>query len=59
MIGTGLRLLKRHWRDPRAVVIAGLAFAGLAIAKFPLLILLAVLAPLSVAATLVFRTRTQ
>jgi chromate transporter len=58
MIGTGLRLLKRHWRDPRAIVIATLSFAGLAIAKIPLLLVLTVLAPLSVAATLIFRART-
>jgi chromate transporter len=59
MVATGLRLLKRHWRDLRAIVIAVLAFAGLAIAKVPLLLLLAVLAPLSIAATLALGPRTR
>ena len=51
MIGTGLRLLTPHRRDPRVIGLAALAFAGLVIAKFQLLLLLLVLAPLSVAAT--------
>jgi len=52
MIGTGLRLLKPHRRDLRTILFAALAFAGLAIVKFPLLLVLATLAPLGVAATL-------
>ena len=52
MIGTGLRLLKPHRHDPRVILFAALAFAGLAIVKFPLLLVLLTLAPLSVAATL-------
>jgi chromate transporter len=55
MIATGLRLMNRHRRDPRAVAVALLAFIGLAIARFPLLIVLGGLAPLSVAATLLAR----
>jgi len=55
MIATGLRLMNRHRRDPRAVAVALLAFMGLAIARFPLLIVLGVMAPLSVAATLFVR----
>ncbi len=55
MLATGLRLLKPHIRDPRVVAFAGLAFAGLAIARFPLLLVLAVLAPFSVAAAGVAR----
>jgi chromate transporter len=52
MIGTGLRLLRPHRGDARTVVVAMLAFAGLALARFPLLLVLAILAPLSIAATL-------
>jgi chromate transporter len=52
MIGTGLRLLAPHRRDPRIMGFAALAFAGLAIVKFQLLLLLLVLTPLSVAATI-------
>jgi chromate transport protein ChrA len=57
MIGTGLRLLWPHRRDPRVIALAALAFAGLAIAKFPLLLLLLALAPLSIAATMIFGAR--
>jgi chromate transporter len=53
MIGTGLRLLMPHRRNPRIITFAALAFGGLAIAKFQLLLLLLVLAPLSVAATVI------
>jgi len=56
MIGTGLRLLKPRWRDPPAIFFAALAFAGLAIAKFPLLLVLLTLAPLSIAVTVFGRT---
>ena len=57
LMGTGLRLLRRQWRDPRALVISALAFAGLAVAKLPLLLLLAVLTPLSFAAMALIRPR--
>jgi chromate transporter len=57
LIGTGLRFLKPHLGDARVIIFAALAFAGLAIAKFPLLLLLMILTPLSVAATMVFRPR--
>ena len=55
MIGTGLRLLKPHRSDPRIIAFAMLAFAGLAIAKFPLLLVLLTLAPLSVVASVLTR----
>jgi chromate transporter len=58
MIGTGLRFLRPHWRDPRAMILAGLAFLGLAIAKLPLLFILAILTPLGVAMTALMRPRT-
>ena len=57
LLATGLRLLRPHWRNPRVVAFAGLAFVGLAIARFPLLLVLAVLAPLSMAAAFVGRAR--
>lgn len=57
MLATGLRLLRPHWRNPRVVAFAVLAFAGLALARFPLLLVLAVLAPLSVAAAVFERQR--
>jgi len=57
MIGTGLRFLKPHWRDPRAMTLAGAAFLGLAIVKLPLLLLLAVLAPLGIAMSALTRPR--
>jgi chromate transporter len=57
MLATGLRLLRPHWRNPRVVAFAGLAFAGLAVARFPLLVVLAALAPLSMAAAFIVRVR--
>lgn len=60
MLATGLRLLRPHWRNPRITTFAALAFAGLAVARFPLLLVLAVLAPLSVAAaTLLHEARSR
>lgn len=59
MLATGLRLPKPHIRDPRVVAFAGLAFAGLAIMRFPLLLVLAVLAPLSVAGAIFPRRRVR
>jgi chromate transporter len=57
MIGTGLRLLKPRLREPQTMVFAALAFSGLALAKFPLLLVLLVLAPLSVVTTIFNRAR--
>jgi chromate transporter len=57
MIATGLRFLKPHRSDPRTVVVAALAFAGLAVAKLPLLLVLLILAPLSAAATVILRAQ--
>lgn len=59
MLGTGLRLLKPYIRNPRVIAFACLAFAGLAIARFPLLLVLAVLVPLSVAAAMLAPTRAR
>lgn len=50
IIGTGLRLLTPYRRRPIALLFAALAFGGLALARLPLLAVVAVLVPLSVAA---------
>ena len=50
MMATGLRLLLPHRRRPAAVAFAALAFLGLAIVHLPLLVVLAVLVPLSIGA---------
>ena len=57
MLATGLRLLKPHWRSPRVVAFAAFAFGGLAIARLPLLLVLAALAPLSVGVALAGQRR--
>ena len=49
IIGTGLKLLVPHRRRPSALVFAACGFAGLALLKLPLLIVVLALAPLSVA----------
>ncbi|HEV2335446.1 MAG TPA: chromate transporter [Stellaceae bacterium] len=48
ILGTGIRLLRAHRRRPIALVFAALAFAGLAAAKLPLLIVVLGLVPLSI-----------
>lgn len=50
LIGTGLRLLIPHRIRPAAMLFAALAFAGMAFTRLPLPLVLAGLAPLSVAA---------
>ena len=50
IIATGIKLLMAQRGRPIAWLFAGLAFAGLAVAKLPLLIVVVVLMPLSVAA---------
>jgi chromate transporter len=57
MIATGLRLLWRYRLDARALTVAAIAFTALALTKLPLLLILVVLAPLSLVATLVLRAR--
>jgi chromate transporter len=49
IIATGIRLLLPHRRRPVALAVVALAFTGLAVARLPLLIVLAVLVPLSIA----------
>jgi chromate transporter len=50
IIGTGLRLLTPYRRRPIALLFAAAAFTGLALAKLPLLTVVVVLVPLSIAA---------
>lgn len=50
LIATGLRLLAAHCTRPGALLIAALAFVGLVFTKLPLVAVLLVLTPLSVAA---------
>jgi chromate transporter len=50
IIATGLRLLMPHRDRPMALLFAALAFLGLAMAKLPLLVVVVLLAPLSIAA---------
>src|SRR5947209_3263165 len=49
LIATGIRLLIPHLGRPAAVLFAALAFAGIAFTRFPLLVVLLGLAPLSIA----------
>jgi chromate transporter len=49
LIGTGLRLLEPHRDRPLALFFAALAFGGLVFTKLPLVLILLVLAPLSIA----------
>jgi chromate transporter len=53
ILATGIRLLMPHRAHPTALLFAGLAFAGMAFTKLPLLIVLFGLAPISIAATAV------
>ena len=48
MIATGLRLLMPHRSRQTALLFAALAFAGMVVAKLPLLVVLLGLAPLSI-----------
>jgi chromate transporter len=50
LIATGLRLLLPHRGRPIALLVAAIAFAGLVVAKLPLLVVVVVLAPLSIGA---------
>ena len=47
LIATGLRLLRPHRARPAALLFAALAFAGMALTKLPLLVVLLGLLPLS------------
>jgi chromate transporter len=59
MIGTGVRLLWTHRTRPLGLGFATVAFVGLVFVKVPLLVLVAVLAPLSIAAIWIERLATR
>jgi chromate transporter len=59
LVATGLRLLARHYRRPPALLFAALAFAAAALAKLPLLVVLAGVAPVSIAIAGVSSRRTR
>ena len=57
MIATGLRLLRAHRHCAVAMLFAALAWTGIVIAKLPLLVVLAGLAPLSIAGAMLDREK--
>jgi chromate transporter len=57
LIGTGLRLLKPHRRRPTAILLAALAFLGMAFTRLPLPIVLLALAPLGIFLTALERSQ--
>src|SRR6516162_8984930 len=57
LIATGIRLLLPHRRRPAALLFAGLAFGLITFAKLPLLAVLFVLVPLSIAIAGIERAR--
>jgi chromate transporter len=59
MIATGLRLLRAYRRRLPALLFAALAFAGIAIGQFPLLLVLLVLTPLSIATVAIVSGRAR
>jgi chromate transporter len=57
LIATGIRLLAPHRRHPRALIMAGLAFAGMAFTTLPLLVVLFGTALLSLGASIIETAR--
>jgi chromate transporter len=57
VIATGLRMLLPQRHRPAALIFAALAFAGMTVSRLPLPLVLAVLAPLSIAAAARRRAR--
>jgi chromate transporter len=58
LIATGIRLLMPHRARPTALLFAALSFAGMAFTQLSLLVVLLGLAPVSITATAVAKTRT-
>ena len=58
MIATGIRLLMLHRNHRTALLFAALAFAGMALTKLPLLVVLLGLAPVSVAGAAIASAKT-
>src|SRR5262252_9001974 len=59
LIATGIRLLLPHRRRPAALLFAGLAFGLISFAKLPLLAVLFVLVPLSIAIAAIEKARAR
>jgi chromate transporter len=59
LIATGIRLLAPHRGRPRALIVAALAFGGMAFAKLPLLAVLGAMAAISVAAATIETARAR
>jgi hypothetical protein len=59
LIATGIKMLMPHRRRPTALFFAMLAFAGIIVAKLPLLAVLAGLVPLSIAVAGVMSRRAE
>jgi chromate transporter len=59
LIATGIRLLLPHRNRPVALIVAALAFGGMAFTKLPLLVVLFGMALLSIAATRIEAVRTR
>src|SRR5262244_100506 len=59
LIATGIRLLMPHWLRPAALLFAGLAFGLITFAKLPLLAVLFVLVPLSIALAAIEKARAR
>jgi len=57
LVATGLRMLSPHRRRPRALIVAALAFGGMAFTRLPLFVVLFALALLSTAATVIENRR--
>jgi len=59
LIATGIRMLVPHFRRPQALIVATLAFGGMAFTKLPLLVVLFSLAFLSITAVRIRSARTR
>ena len=57
ILATGIKLLMPHRGRPSASLFAALAFAGLAVAKLPLLVVVLGLTPLSIASAFFERAK--
>jgi chromate transporter len=59
LIAAGISMLMPHRRRPQALIVAALAFGGMAFTKLPLLVVLFSLALLSIAVAGIENARTQ
>ncbi len=59
LIATGIKMLTPHWRRPQALIVAMLAFGGMAFTKLPLLVVLFGLAFASIAVVKIETARSR